>query len=250
MTISILFFLILLGLLFVIFKAHKSSISILIISLALMIAIGCGFLPHLLLQQLDTYSSGNEVAAWKNRNGIILLSSGNIKLPQGGLVKPNMFSYSRINKAAQLYYSCKRARTQICKIIVSGGDPLKTGISEADIYSNELQKIGVSADDIILEDQSNNTYQNAQYTSQLLRTLRYDQIYLVTSGFHMKRALIYFANFGLSPLAVSSDYPKVYLSLLPLSYNFAITDWLLHEYLGIYRLYLYNYFGWNNDLPK
>lgn len=250
MTISILFVLILLALLVVIFKAHKTSIGVLTISLALIVAIGCGFVPRFLLQRLDTYSTRNEVAVWGGRNGIVVLSAGNIKLSQSGLVKPSMFSYSRINKAAQLYYSCKRDSTHICKLIVSGGDPLNTGVSEANIYSSELQKLGVPGSDIILEDRSDNTYQNAKYTAQLLNTLKYDQIYLVTSGFHMKRALIYFANFGVIPTAVSADVPKVYMTLFPLSYNFVITDWILHEYLGIYRLDIYNYFGWNNSLPK
>ena len=59
------------------------------------------------------------------------------------------------------------------------------------------------------------------------------------------KALLYFNNFQIKPKAVIADYLPPVISLKPTGYNFAITDLLVNEYIGIARLYIYNLMGWN-----
>ncbi len=64
----------------------------------------------------------------------------------------------------------------------------------------------------------------------------------------MKRALLYFGRFGINAIPAVSDSipPKIYI--IPLGYNFAITDFVIHEYAGILKFHLYNYLGWNTTM--
>lgn len=133
----------------------------------------------------------------------------------------------------------------VCSIIVSGGDAAEAGESEAVIYQKALIDLGVANSDIILEQKSKNTYQNAEFTSAILQNHSFNQIILVTSGIHMQRALLYFSVFGVNPMPAPSDYLSSITSYFPLGYNFAMADFTLHEYVGVVRFHLYNFLGWN-----
>jgi len=207
--------------------------------------VGIGVFSSCLLKKLESYSPLNH-PAWMKRNAIIVLGAGAVKLPEENSEKPTVLAYSRIYEAARLYSSCKNTNAE-CKIIISGGDAQSNGQSEAVVYQNALNGIGIKNTDIILESNSMNTYKNAEYTSVILRKNKFDTVLLVTSGIHMKRALLYFGHFGVKPIPAVSDYipPKIFI--IPLGYNFAITDFVIHEYAGIIRFYLYNYFGLNTS---
>ncbi len=240
-----------------IFSGKKKIAMILqIIFLASFYLIGSGLVAVFLMPNLELSANnhnskfstenlqpGNQI--WEKNNAIIVLGAGNIKLPQSDVIKPSFFSYSRIDEAANLYFLCKKSKNE-CTIITSGGDVAKIGKSEAEIYSEKLLALGVNKDDIILESKSTNTYKNAEFSTAIINSKKYDQIFLVTSSLHLKRSLLYFSNFDLKPKPIMADYVLPQFSLIPIGYNFAITDFILHEYIGIARLYIYNKLGLNN----
>jgi uncharacterized SAM-binding protein YcdF (DUF218 family) len=242
MTMLLLFLFLILALILSLLKFSKATAITLLITLLLMLFIGSGLASMLLIDNL-ALTTPSEDLHWGKRNGIILLGAGNVKLSNE--VKPNVLSYSRIFEAAKLYALCKK-NAQQCLIIASGGDPLHTNKSEAVAYKEELAKIGVNPADIITESISRNTFENAKFTAQILKTDHFDHLYLVTSGVHMKRSLLFFSYFGINPIPMAADYLRTNLSLIPLSYNFAVADWAIHEYLGIRRFYFYNYMEWNS----
>lgn len=221
----------------------KTGKIISIATLILFILVGIGVFSSYFLTKLESYPPLNH-PIWMKRNAIIVLGAGAVKLPEENNAKPTVLAYSRIYEAARLYTSCKATNAE-CKIIISGGDAQSIGQSEAVVYQNALNGIGVKTADIILEPNSMNTYKNAEYTSAILRENKFDTLLLVTSGIHMKRALLYFGHFGIKAIPAVSDYIPSKLYIIPLGYNFAITDFVIHEYAGIIRFYLYNYFGWN-----
>lgn len=97
----------------------------------------------------------------------------------------------------------------IRKIIVSGGLGLlrKTHHSEAAEVRTLLLLAGVPQTDILLEDKSHNTYENAQFTRRLLR--RHPEIksvLLVTSAFHMRRASACFNKAGIGHTIFPADF--------------------------------------------
>jgi len=244
MTMIVLFILLLIAIYTAIMRHNKTCLLTLIIMMGYMLAIGTGILPAALLTNLQNAYINLKKPSWGKNNAIILLGAGAIKLPEAHTIAPSIMAYSRINETAQLYLFCVNSH-QHCTVIISGGDAAKTGASEAAAYQNTLLSLGIPSRDIILESHSMNTFQNAEYTSKIINERKFDQIYLVTAGVHLKRSLLYFAHFNIHAIPARADYLTVHRTLMPLSYNFTMMDFAMHEYLGIARYYIYNALGWN-----
>lgn len=78
------------------------------------------------------------------------------------------------------------------RVIVSGGDAARVGVSEAAVMKRLLIDAGVPEYLVIEEDQSNNSCQNAWYVGSMICKLGITGISLVTSEFHMPRSLYVF----------------------------------------------------------
>ena len=91
-------------------------------------------------------------------------------------------------------------------IVVSGGQIYEDSGREADIARRILKELGVSEDRIILENKSLNTTQNAQYTANILKEHNFKQPLLVTSAFHMERAMANFDKLGIAATPYPCDY--------------------------------------------
>ncbi|MDX7986176.1 YdcF family protein [Xenorhabdus sp. 12] len=244
MTLTMLIVIIVLAASCAAFKWRRTSRTLYAILIILFLAIGCGPIPAWLLSNLQSAYDVKPTIAWSKRNAIVLLGAGTEKIARTNSVEPGTFSYARIVEAAELYNDCRKTKAD-CKIIVSGGDANHTGSPEATVYRSSLLKLGIDAADVFLESNSMNTWQNAQFTSSVLRRYNPDRVLLVSSGIHLRRSVLYFAHFGVAALPVRADYLRAVLSPLPLSYNFAVADFALHEYVGIARYYVYNALGWN-----
>jgi len=206
----------------------------------LFLAVGYGLLARPLLALQDGYDS--EVHSWGNHNAIILLGAGQT-LTDRGTSEPAIFGHSRFLKALQVYHACKQHSAD-CKIIASGGDNHHYGRSEAQLFGALLASVGVPADDVLIEDHSRNTWENAKFSAAFFDHHRFDRAYLVTSGFHLPRATRDFAHFGVPTTPVRADYRKPSLAPWPLANNFFLTDIGLHEHLGMLRDDVYNALGW------
>lgn len=213
------------------------------ITIIVFLLIGTGVIPYFMLKSLQASESISKPDFGKN-TAIILLGFGIMKQPESERVYPMPLSYSRITNAAMLYNSCKKSKGE-CKIVISGGDPNEIGRSEANVYKEILIQLNINLNDILVEEKSDNTFQNAKLTNELLKKYSFDKLYLVTSAFHLKRSELYFSHFGLNTIAYPADYLIAPLSIIPKSYNFMLTDLAIHEYLGFLRYYIYNYFNLN-----
>jgi len=204
---------------------------------------GCGVLPRLLLQRLQAPYAQRPALAWAPHNAIVLLTGDSIRVP-GQAVEPGISAYGRITEAAVLYHGCRAAQVG-CKLLVSGGDPAHTGAALAVTYGHVLRGLGVPADDLILESRSRNTWQNAQFSRPLLAGLDAPRVWLVSSAWHLRRSVLYFAHFGILATPVRADYLRGEIDAWPSASNIVLTDVALHEYLGIARYHVYNAMGWN-----
>jgi uncharacterized SAM-binding protein YcdF (DUF218 family) len=246
MSTLFMFLLLLLCILFILLDCKKASLvtgSILAISY---FVIGNGLFPAYLLHSLQLPYSQSHPINWKKTNTIILLGAGTSKDSRSSKVNPSVLAFSRIIQTAILYRECKKTNIS-CHILISGGDPLNNGKSEAKTYQENLLSLGVNSKDIQLETQSKNTYQNAEFSSYLLKKQYSEQLLLVNSGLALKRALLYFSFFNFYPEPIASDFITIPIYKFPLGYNFAMNDFAIHEYIGILRFYIYNFFGWNKN---
>lgn len=155
----------------------------------------------------------------------------------------------RIFYAAKLY---KEAKAPL--IILSGGRIEWFGQekSEAQDMAEILQLMGIPAEAMIQEGNSLNTYQNAIYTQKILEENNINRILLVTSAFHMPRAMGIFRRLGINPIAAPTDFfvseqelaavnystESKILSFLPEPNSLAHTTLVIKEYIGtlVYRL--------------
>ncbi len=176
------------------------------------------------------------------RTALIVLGDGTEHNGDGKLV-PKHDAMFRIAKAAELYSSCKRHEAT-CKVIVSGGNPQRHETSEADNYAPYLLRLHVSGADLLLENTSLNTYENARNVARMLRGERYDSLMLVTSAYQMPRALLDFARFGLAPQPVVSNARHIRLGVLPRYSNLVNAEIALHELIGIAQFHVYCAIGW------
>jgi uncharacterized SAM-binding protein YcdF (DUF218 family) len=244
MTLTLFIVIVAFATLFLSLKWRRTSRTLYVVSVVWFLGVGCGPVPAWLLGNLQAPYAARPSLEWGARNAIVLLGAGTARIADTNLIEPGIFSYPRLVEAAGLYLDCRKTRSD-CKIVVSGGDAQRHGMPEASVYRDALVRIGIPAADILAEANSMNTWQNAQFTSELLKTLGADRVLLISSGIHLRRSLIYFAHFGVTPVPVRADYLRAVSSWLPLSYNFALADFALHEYIGIARYHVYNAMGWN-----
>lgn len=221
-------------------KAAKVCIGLLLL---LIIAIGNGFLGKITAQYLQKNFIGNAKLNLTTPSVIVVLGGGITDF--NTVEQPHITSYSRLVAACRLYQNA-RENKQPCTILVSGkGNSVTT--SEAVLFRKILIDMGIPDSDIIEEDKSANTYQNAKYSGAILQKRISSQVYLVTSGFHLKRALLLFETFGVKPVPYPSDIINTKITVFPNSYNCAFTSFMLKEIIGIAQVHFYNSIGLNDS---
>lgn len=205
--------------------------------LVLFLAIGCGPLPKVLVARLQAPYATRPPLDWAPSNAIVLLTGGAVAAP-GEPVEPGMSAFSRITETTLLYRRCIEAGAK-CTVLVTGGDAAWVGGPLAPIYAGTLRGLGVPSRDLVLETRSLDTWQNALFSRPLLEKIGAQRVWLVTSAFHMRRAMLDFADAGIAATAVRSDYLKVLGSASPKANNFQMMDTALHEFAGVaaYRVY-------------
>ncbi|MET3531820.1 YdcF family protein [Chryseobacterium flavum] len=223
-------------------KRKNLRIGIGILAVLLSIFIGNGFLGKLTSAYLQKNYANTQVSKnMASQNPVIVVLGGGVT-DIDNIEKPHILSYSRMVTAYQLYYEYRKNNLP-CKILISGKGRGQT--SEAELFSDSFIKMGASEADIIKEDKSMNTYENAKYSSQILKQIAPSNVYLVTSGFHMKRAVSLFQTFGIHPVPQASDFIDTEITVFPNSYNAAFTFVMLKEIVGIWQVKLYNSLGMN-----
>jgi len=110
------------------------------------------------------------------------------------------FAANRLLTCAQLYNKLN------LPVLVSGGKVLETTGSEADIAKVILMGLGVPGEKIIIENKSLNTTENAKFTKELIGKYGFVQPILVTSAFHMERAVLQFEKANLLVIPYPTDY--------------------------------------------
>lgn len=253
MTLAVISILILVAIVLWWLRWRRSSYVIFFVALVAFLAVGCGPVPAFLAKNLQGgYAADVSAESLSGGTAIVLLGNGTERLTGFGNdgVEPAPLAYGRLVKALELYQACKRAAAGGCVLLITGGDPQHHGASEAAVYGARLRDLGVDPGELILEERSLNTFQNAQYSAPLLSARSPRRILLVTSGLHLRRSLLYFAHFGIKAQPVRADYVSAMPAILPLSYNFLVADLALHEYEGVLRYNVYQLMGWNVQAKK
>ena len=141
-------------------------------------------------------------------------------------------------------------RGHIKKIIFTSGSGriLKPEMKEAALVKPYLLKMGVAEEDLIIENESQNTRENAVFTKKMIDSLQLKGNYLmITSAFHMRRGQACFKKVGIDSDSYSTDryagprkfeFDHVFIPNVS-----AIHDWnnLIHEWMGYVTYKLMGY---------
>ncbi|HEX8505211.1 MAG TPA: YdcF family protein [Hymenobacter sp.] len=110
----------------------------------------------------------------------------------------------RLTNALWLYRAGR-----VRRFIISGGSGavLAKAHTEAQDLATLLRLGGVPNADILVEDRSRNTRENALFTKRLIASYpENDTLVLLTSAYHQRRALGCFRKMGLQPIAFPADF--------------------------------------------
>jgi uncharacterized SAM-binding protein YcdF (DUF218 family) len=187
---------------------------------------------------------GHDSTQWPQlapRTAIIVLGGGTEEDRSHKLV-PKGDSMTRVDIAAAIYKRCIDQGFQ-CTVVMSGGNPQHHAQSEADLYGGLLVDAGIKRSDLILEDQSLDTYENARNTYNILKSRQYDTTVLITSSLHMRRALLSFSAFDMQPQPVVAFVRNPKSWWVPHPEGWIDSDSALHEILGDARFVVWRWLG-------
>jgi uncharacterized SAM-binding protein YcdF (DUF218 family) len=130
-------------------------------------------------------------------------------------------------------------------VISAGNQPWQTATaSEAQLIADLFMELGVPRSALVLETKSRNTHENAANTAAIFKEHGWRNGILVTSGFHMPRALAAFRHEGLVVTPAATDVHSVparsahLFDILPDAKALARTTSAIQEMIGLcyYRL--------------
>ena len=129
-------------------------------------------------------------------------------------------------------------------VVVTGGKGDDEHVSEARAMRDYLTANGVEEDDILMEDQSRNTWQNVNYTLALLEDEGYDvtgDVALVSSGFHLARIQMLWDR-GRGKLLLDEVYNDQYVSTIaaPVTHVPSAVQMFFREPLALVKSFLFD----------
>jgi uncharacterized SAM-binding protein YcdF (DUF218 family) len=152
-----------------------------------------------------------------------------------------------LNEAGERYTEAVALARRLpqARVVITGGSGLlvMTGPQEADVAGRLFEALGVAKERLTLESKSRDTHENALFTARLLSPKPGERWLLVTSAWHMPRAMATFrqAGFAVEPWPV--DY-RTARGLDALRLQSSIPeglrrlDFIAKEYIGLVAYYL------------
>lgn len=130
---------------------------------------------------------------------IVVLSGGSASVegPAGRIDSLSEASALRLLEGVRLYRMLDDPW-----VVLSGGPPGDNSVAtpEAVAMQRELVRLGVPADRILVEMASEDTHAQAEHIRPLLASQGIDEFILVTSGWHLARAMRAFEREGMTPV--------------------------------------------------
>ncbi len=151
----------------------------------------------------------------------------------------------RLIQAIDLY-----KKGYIKKIIFTGGSGrlLHPEMKEGELIKPYILKMGVATEDLYIENESNNTRENATLTKKLIDKEKLTGSFLIiTSAFHMRRGLRCFKKAGITADPYSTDRyagpRKFEFDSLFIPNISSLNDWtgLIHEMFGYFTYRMMGY---------
>jgi uncharacterized SAM-binding protein YcdF (DUF218 family) len=196
-------FLLALGLLLVAARWRRSGLGAMLAALLVLTVSAWTSLGALMLNPLEERFA-RPAALPERIDGIVVLGGGfegAINLARGGY---------ELNSGGDRFVETAvlARRYPEAKVLVSGGSGalVLEGEGDADTAPRLLEALGVARDRLILENRSRNTEENARFSYEMVQPQPDETWLLVTSAFHMPRAMGLFRKADFAVIPWPSDY--------------------------------------------
>ncbi len=207
----------------------KKFLSKALVAISIVILYLCGITPFAdkLISPLERSYKQEKIG--DKLEYIVVLGGG--VLPRRPTLGPETLKCSTISRleVAQVIFRQRKGN-----IIVICGGPVEKGfdVGVARISKEFLKKIKI--DQVISENRSKNTYENLKEAKRIVGKSKF---FLVTSAYHMKRAMLCAKKLGMHPVPVLAEYRKKgryqKRDFVPKAENIQTVELAIHEYLGI-----------------
>lgn len=143
------------------------------------------------------YPATDNAASLPTADAIVVLGGGHYGWLDRPEFYPQALKYSRVAAGARAWQAHRAPL-----VILSGGGGGGQG-SEARRMADAMERLGVPASALLLEERSRDTRDNAEYTADIAHRHGLRRMLLVTSSLHMPRASLLFREAGIEVVPVS-----------------------------------------------
>jgi len=221
-------------------RQPRAGTTLLGSAVLLLLVLGWEPLPDALLRRLESQHPAVAQPPWSRYAGVIVL---------GGAFEPSYVweghTLPALNGAAERMTAALPLLRQAphLKLLFTGGEGevFTTGFSEAERARRFYEAMGVPAERVLYESASRTTHENAVFSARLPGVDPHQPWLLLTSAWHMPRALATFARAGWNVTPWPADYRSGrHTPWWRYSWARALSKWqtALHELAGLwlYRL--------------
>jgi len=194
------------------FKLRKSALFIAAIAFVGLYLLSIGPVAEALLGSLETEYPPLSAAA-SSADSVVILGGGSVAgspdaqmpLPGGAPQSVSVPASLGAESTVRVLYGFRIAKATDLPVIVSGGAPLKTAGTESEAAAAQrlLVSLGLPQSKIHIETSSRTTWENAVDVHRLYNPRT---IVLVTSAYHMPRAVYCFRKQGIHVIPAPTDY--------------------------------------------
>lgn len=211
----------------------------------LLLAFASSFLPPLAAEPLLATSErrGKETrdSRCASKKDVVVILGGGAFTPE----VPSVATHLRVVEGAKIVKQAGQERRRLKVVLSGGGDPDTPGLTEARVMKRTLfLELGETGreHEFLLEAESQNTYQNAARTRDLLRARQLPlDVVLVTGALHMQRAARTFEKAGFTVCPVPAPAANLRSVGVASFRAGSLTVEVLNEYVGILG---YTWKGW------
>lgn len=185
------------------------------------------------------------LAGWEASppQAIVVLGAGRSRTPtEYGATNIRFYTLERVRFAAHLYHA-----TQL-PVLVSGGNPELPGATEAELMK-QVMELELATPVNWIEGESNTSADNAAFSAALLKQAGVNRVFLVTHGWHMRRAKQAFEQAGLTVIPAPcgrTGYDGLYLAdFIPHPEAILASQIVVRETIGLLWYFLAPNMGLN-----
>ena len=209
------------------------------VAVALLLLLSYGPVPNFLLGRIESTHKPLLLSANSEAGIPEELSAAKWIVVLGGGHKSDFNKTAATNLSPSTLYRLVEAvelhrKLPNSRLVVSGSDVFRLD-SEAAAMAKVAEGLGVERQNIVLEEQSNDTEEQAVFIKRIIGG---DPFILVTSASHMARAVALFQKQGMSPRPAPTGNRIVEGTLMPRDYyphpgNLENSEVAVYEYLGM-----------------